>query len=83
MTTRGTRWALAVAVLIALALPVRVDCGSAGGSGGRCSRAAAAPSGSRRTSCTDYEIEPLGFYLIERLVQRDVGFAYSRDTDCR
>ena len=75
MTTRGTRIALATAVLIALALPKRVECGYPGAT---CSHA-----GKWRTTCTSYEIEPFGFYLIELVAHRDVGFAYQTADDCR
>ena len=30
-----------------------------------------------------YELEPFGFYLIEKLAGADVGFAYSSGDDCR
>lgn len=75
MSTRGTRIAFAFAILIALALPKRVECSFPGGTCGH--------AGRWRTTCTEYEIEPLGFYLLELAVRRDVGFAYSRGEDCR
>ena len=75
MSTRGTRIAFAFAVLMAFALPKRVDCGFPGGTCGH--------AGRWRTTCTDYEIEPLGFYVIERITGRNVGFAYSTGEDCR
>lgn len=75
MTTRGTRIAFAIAVLIGLALPKRVECGYPG--------ATCAHVGRARTMCTSYEIEPLGVYLIELVAQRDVGFAYESGDDCR
>jgi len=75
MSTRGTRIAFLFAVAIAFLLPKWVACGHPGGSCGR--------AGRWRTTCTDYEIEPLGFYAIELLVGRDVGFAYSSGEDCR
>jgi hypothetical protein len=75
MSTRGTRIAFAFAIVIALALPKRVDCGFPGATCGH--------AGRWRTTCTDYEIEPLGFYVIELVVKRDVGFAYSVGEDCQ
>jgi hypothetical protein len=75
MTTRGTRLAFVVAVAIAFFLPKRVECGFPGATCGH--------AGRWRTICTDYEIEPLGFYVIELAARRDVGFAYSAGDDCR
>jgi len=75
MTTRGTRIAFAIAVAIALLLPKRVDCGYPGATCGH--------AGRWRTTCTDYEIEPLGFYVLELALGRNIGFAYSSGEDCR
>jgi hypothetical protein len=75
MTTRGTRAAFAFAVLIALALPKRVECSYPGEACGH--------AGKYRMTCTSFEIEPLGFYLVELVANRDVGFAYQRDDECR
>jgi hypothetical protein len=76
MTTSGRRWAFLIGALIAFALPKKVECGFPGGT---CTHA-----GHRHGEvCTPYEIEPWGFYLIEHLAGRDVGFAYSSDEDCR
>ena len=75
MTVRGTRIALATAALIALALPKRVDCSYPGQTCGH--------AGKWRTICTSYEIEPFGFYVIELVAHRDVGFAYQTGDDCR
>lgn len=75
MTSRGTRIAFLIAVLIAFALPKKVECGYPGG---RCGH-----TGRFQTTCTDYQIEPLVFYVLELALDRDVGFAYSTDEDCR
>ena len=75
MTTRGTRVAFLFAALIAFALPKRTECSHPGASCGH--------AGKWRTTCTSFEIEPLGFYLIELVAQRDVGFAYQTGEDCR
>jgi len=74
MTVRGTRIALATAALIALALPKRVECSYPGETCGH--------TGKWRTICTSYEIEPFGFYVIELVAHRDVGFAYQIGDDC-
>jgi hypothetical protein len=75
MTLRGTRIALATAVLIACALPKRVECSFPGETCGH--------AGARRTTCTSFEVEPFAFYLIELVAHRDVGFAYQTGEDCR
>lgn len=75
MSTTGRRWAALFAIVFVLALPKHVECGYPGG---ECT----VPGGYRQ-SCTHYELEPFGFYLIELLASRDVGFAYSSGEDCR
>jgi len=75
MTTRGTRLAFLVAVAIAFLLPKKVECGYPGGT---CRH-----TGRLGLTCTDYEIEPVGFYVLELVFDRDVGFAYTTDEDCR
>jgi hypothetical protein len=74
MTSSGRRLAFLVAVLIAFALPKRVECGFPG-------RECAHLVG--REQCTAYEIEPWVFYGLEQLFSRDVGFAYSSGEECR
>lgn len=71
MTTSGMRWMFLFGFLLAFALPKHVPCGYPGGE--PCQRA----------MCTPYEVEPFGFYLLERAFQRDIGFAYSSGEDCR
>jgi hypothetical protein len=39
--------------------------------------------GALHQSCTDYEVEPFGFYLFEHVFDRDIGFAYTSGEDCR
>jgi hypothetical protein len=75
MSTRGTRFAFAIAVVIAFLLPKHVECSYPGASCGH--------AGKWRTICSDFEIEPLGFYVIELVAHRDIGFAYSTGDDCR
>jgi hypothetical protein len=71
MTSSGRRIAFFIAVLIAFMLPKRVDCGYPA--------AICRETGAR---CTPYEIEPWGFYLLELVTKRDIGFAYTSDIDC-
>ena len=74
MTSSGRRLAFLIAVLIAFALPKRVECGFPDGD---CARAVG------HEQCTSYEIEPWVFYGLEHLFHRDIGFAYSSGDDCR
>jgi hypothetical protein len=74
MTSSGRRWAFLIGVVIAFALPKRIECGFPDA---RCARIV------DREQCTMYEIEPWGFYLIEKLAGRNVGFAYTRAEECR
>ncbi|CAN5914558.1 hypothetical protein BH11MYX2_BH11MYX2_14870 [soil metagenome] len=74
MTNRGRQLAGVFAILIALALPKRVECGYPDGACGH--------AGIMRQYCKTYEIEPLGFWLIETVAHRDVGFAYSSGEEC-
>jgi hypothetical protein len=74
MSSRAKQVVAAIAVLLALLLPKRVPCGYPGG---ECTRAA-----KRRQLCQVYEVEPIGFYLVERVLGRDVGFAYSTGETC-
>ena len=75
MTSSGRRWAFLFGLVVAFALPKKVDCGYPG--------ATCQHPGELRSVCTDYEVEPWGFSLIEQLVGHDVGFAYSSGEDCR
>ena len=75
MTSRGKRITGLVAILIALALPINVECGFPGA---RCGH-----PGAFKMVCKDYELEPLAFYLLERAFDRDIGFAYSSGETCR
>jgi len=75
MTTSGRRWAALFGLVLAFMLPKRVECGYPDG---HCS----VPGRFKGELCTPYEIEPFGFYLIESDDHRDVGFAYSSDSDC-
>jgi hypothetical protein len=73
MRSDGRRIAFILGVLIAIALPKRVECGYPGGS---CERIV------DHRACRSYEIEPFGFYLLESVFDRDLGFAYSSGDDC-
>lgn len=75
MTTRGTRLAFVFAIFLVALLPKRVECAYPGATCGH--------AGRWRTTCTDVDIEPLGFYLLESVLERDIGFAYSHDEECR
>jgi len=75
MTTRGTRLAMVFAMVIVCFLPKRVDCGWPGGE--------CAKPGRFRQMCSPYEVEPLGFFAIEYILHRDIGFAYSSGEECR
>ncbi len=75
MSSRGKQLAALFALVIIFALPKQVECGYPGGT---CEH----PASFHRT-CKSYEVEPFGFYLIEKLVGDDVGFAYSSGENCR
>ncbi len=74
LSSRGKRITAFIAVIIAFLLPKDVECGYPGGECGRI--------GVFRQVCKNHELEPLGFYLIERLVERNVGFAYRSGEEC-
>ncbi len=74
MTSRAKQVVTLIAILLALFLPKRVECGFPAG---ECTRAA-----ERRRLCRDYEVEPIGFYLAEWVLGRNVGFAYSTGETC-
>jgi hypothetical protein len=76
MTSSGRRWAFVIGIVVALALPKKEKCGYPGGTCGH-------PGELRTVTCTEYEVEPWGFSLIELLAHRDVGFAYSSGEDCQ
>ena len=76
MTSSGRQWALVFGLVIAFALPKKVECGYPGGHCQHTGR-------QRREVCTSYEVEPWGFYLLEHVFDRNVGFAYSSEDDCR
>lgn len=74
MTSSGRRLAFFIGVAIAFALPKRVECSYPGAT--TCGRLVG------RQWCTPYELEPFGFYLIEHLAGRNIGFAYTRGDGC-
>ena len=75
MTARGKQLAFLFGLVIAFLIPKHVECGYPGASCG-------VPASFHRI-CKSYEVEPFGFYLIEKLADADVGFAYSTGEDCR
>jgi hypothetical protein len=74
MTTRGKRLAVLFAIIVVLLLPKHVECGFPGASCGH--------PGVLGQYCRAYELEPMGFYLLENALGRDVGFAYSSGEAC-
>lgn len=74
-STRGMRWAYLFGLLLAFSLPKQVECGYPGG---KCETRSAF-----NLVCHEYQIEPLGFYALEKLAGHDVGFAYSSNESCR
>ena len=74
MTANGRRLAGVIAVLILLFLPKRVECGYPGAFCGH--------PGILKQTCKPYELEPLGFYMLERVTDRDIGFAYTTGEEC-
>jgi hypothetical protein len=75
MTSRGKRIATFFALIIVALLPKHVECGYPGGECGH--------FGMFKEVCKAWEVEPLGVFLVEKLLDRDVGFAYKSGEDCR
>jgi hypothetical protein len=75
MTSRGKRIAGVIALMILFFLPKHVECGYPDG---RCGHLNVL-----HNLCTPYEVEPLGLFALEKLAQRNVGFAYTTGEDCR
>jgi len=63
-------WIILIAVLLILAIPVRVECGVTG-------YACATAPDSSGTYYTYYEIKPLGITAIETVIHQDLGLYYS------
>lgn len=74
MSSRGRRLAGIIAILAVLFLPKYTDCTFPG--------ATCKHTGPFKSVCTDYEVEPLAFYVLELAASRDIGFAYSSGSDC-
>ena len=75
MTSSGKRLAVLFALVVLCFLPKHVECGFPGA---RCGR-----MGMFKQVCKSWELEPMGFYLIEKLADRNVGFAYKSGEECR
>lgn len=75
MTSRGKRLAGLFALAVLFFLPKHVECGYPGGQCGTI--------GMFKQVCKSWELEPLGLFLIEKLADDNVGFAYKRGEDCR
>ena len=74
MSSRAKQITALIAIVAGLLLPKHVECGYPGG---ECLR-----QGRSGRMCTTYELEPVGFYLIEWVVGRNVGFAYAKGQVC-
>lgn len=74
MSSRAKQVTALIALFCALFLPKHVDCSFPGD---ECLH-----QGRSGRLCTSYELEPVGFYLIEWLAGRDIGFAYSKGEVC-
>jgi hypothetical protein len=74
LTSRGKMITGLIALIIVFLLPKHVECGYPGAECGR--------HGMFRQICKSYDLEPLGFFLLERLLHQDVGFAYKSGEDC-
>lgn len=75
MSSRGKRIALLIALIVLFFLPKRVECGYPDAECGH--RAILAQY------CRYYEVEPAGFWVIEKLASRNVGFAYTNGESCK
>ena len=75
MTTRGTRIAFVISIVLVCLLPKRTECSYPGATCGHAGRG--------RQTCTYADVEPLGFFLVESVFERNIGFAYSREEECR
>jgi hypothetical protein len=73
MTSSGRRWAFLVGLVIVFMLPKRVECGYPD---------AYCEHNVGKEICVSYELEPLGFFGIEMLLHRNVGFAYKSGELC-
>ena len=74
MTSNGRRLAILFSVIVMFLLPKRVECGYPGAFCGH--------PGILQQTCKSYELEPLGFYMLEKAVDRNIGFAYTTGEEC-
>jgi len=74
MTSRGKRIATVVALIVLFFLPKHTECGYPD--------AVCGHDAILHQYCRYYEVEPVGFWAIEKLLHRDVGFAYSSGETC-
>jgi hypothetical protein len=75
MTSRGKRIASLIALIVLFLLPKRVECGYPDAECGH--------DAILHQYCQYYEVEPLGFWLIEKVAHQNVGFAYSSGETCK
>ena len=73
MTSSGRRWAFLIGVVVAFSLPKHEECGRPG---------TQCPVIIDHQECAPYELEPLGFSMLERVFKRNIGFAYSSGIAC-
>jgi hypothetical protein len=69
MTSRGRMIAGLVALLVACALPKRVERGHH-------------PGASKNAVCTSYEVQPLVIYGLESALSTRIAFHYEAGDDC-
>jgi hypothetical protein len=74
LSTRGKQIAGLIAIACVFLIPKRIECSYPG---------EYCRHGVGDKSCVDKELEPYGFYLLERLFDTDIGFAYSVTQECR
>ena len=74
MTSRGKRIASVIALIVLFFLPKHVDCGYPDAECGH--------DAILRQWCKEYEVEPVGFWVIEKVAHRNIGFAYTTGESC-
>ena len=72
-TARGMQVTLLIIAILFAILPKRIECHYPG-------EVCKITSG--RDICTTYDSEPMLFYGLESIFHRNIGFAYSTETEC-
>lgn len=75
MTSRGKRIASVIALIVLFFLPKHVECGYPDAECGH--------DEIMHQYCKYYEVEPVGFWVIEHVAHQDIGFAYSSGETCK